>query len=178
MGNINVYSGPMKCGKTQQVLNEYKRQLITGKKVIMFKPNVDTREGADIVKTRNGIGVPSIGIDDISELKKYDADIYCIDEFQFLTGDVSLIQDMADNGKSFYISGLNLTAEKKPFGKMNDLLCIADNVNMLTAICSNCKNENAVYSFFKGNKNQEIVIGDEEYMPLCRHCYEELNGKK
>ena len=82
MGNINVYSGPMKCGKTQQVLNEYKRQLITGKKVIMFKPNVDTREGADIVKTRNGIGVPSIGIDDISELKKYDADIYCIDEFQ------------------------------------------------------------------------------------------------
>ena len=178
MGNINVYSGPMKCGKTQQVLNEYKRQLITGKKVIMFKPNVDTREGADIVKTRNGIGVPSIGIDDISELKKYDADIYCIDEFQFLTGDVSLIQNMADNGKSFYISGLNLTAEKKPFGKMNDLLCIADNVNMLTAICSNCKNENAVYSFFKGNKDQEIVIGDEEYMPLCRHCYEELNGKK
>ena len=61
---------------------------------------------------------------------------------------------------------------------MNDLLCIADNVNMLTAICSNCKNENAVYSFFKGDKNQEIVIGDEEYMPLCRHCYEELNGKK
>lgn len=178
MGNINVYSGPMKCGKTQQVLNEYKRQLITGKKVIMFKPNVDTREGADIVKTRNGIGVPSIGIDDISELKKYDADIYCIDEFQFLTGDVSLIQNMADNGKSFYISGLNLTAEKKPFGKMNDLLCIADNVNMLTAICSNCKNENAVYSFFKGDKDQEIVIGDEEYMPLCRHCYEELNGKK
>ena len=178
MGNINVYSGPMKCGKTQQVLNEYKRQLITGKKVIMFKPNVDTREGADIVKTRNGIGVPSIGIDDISELKKFDADIYCIDEFQFLTGDVSLIQNMADNGKSFYISGLNLTAEKKPFGKMNDLLCIADNVNMLTAICSNCKNENAVYSFFKGDKNQEIVIGDEEYMPLCRHCYEELNGKK
>lgn len=178
MGNINVYSGPMKCGKTQQVLNEYKRQLITGKKVIMFKPNVDTREGADIVKTRNGIGVPSIGIDDISELKKYDADIYCIDEFQFLTGDVSLIQNMADNGKSFYISGLNLTAEKKPFGKMNDLLCIADNVNMLTAICSNCKNENAVYSFFKGSKDQEIVIGDEEYMPLCRHCYEELNGKK
>lgn len=177
MGNINVYSGPMKCGKTQQVLNEYKRQLITGKKVIMFKPNVDTREGADIVKTRNGIGVPSIGIDDISELKKYDADIYCIDEFQFLTGDVSLIQNMADNGKSFYISGLNLTAEKKPFGKMNDLLCIADNVNMLTAICSNCKNENAVYSFFKGNKDQEIVIGDEEYMPLCRHCYEELNNK-
>ena len=178
MGNINVYSGPMKCGKTQQVLNEYKRQLITGKKVIMFKPNVDTREGADIVKTRNGIGVPSIGIDDISELKKYDADIYCIDEFQFLTRDVSLIQNMADNGKSFYISGLNLTAEKKPFGKMNDLLCIADNVNMLTAICSNCKNENAVYSFFKGNKDQEIVIGDEEYMPLCRHCYEELNSKK
>ena len=178
MGNINVYSGPMKCGKTQQVLNEYKRQLITGKKVLMFKPKIDTREGADIVKTRNGIGVPSIGIDNISELSKHDADVYCIDEFQFLEGDVHEIQKLADQGKTFFISGLNLTAEKKPFGKMPELLSISDNVNMLTAICTNCKNENAVYSYFKGGKDQEIVIGDDEYMPLCRHCYEELNNKK
>ena len=24
MGNINVYSGPMKSGKTQEILNEYR----------------------------------------------------------------------------------------------------------------------------------------------------------
>ena len=41
MGNINVYSGPMKSGKTQEILNEYKRQLIAGRSVQMFKPLIE-----------------------------------------------------------------------------------------------------------------------------------------
>ncbi len=176
MGDINVYSGPMKCGKTQEILNEYKRQLISGKKVKMFKPKIDTRT-LDCVASRNGIDIPAISIKKINDLYKYDADVYCIDEFQFLDGDVNVIQDMADSGKKFFIAGLNLTAEKKPFGKMADLLCISDNINMLTAICDNCKNDNAVFTYFKGGKNTEIVIGDKQYMSLCRHCYEEFVKK-
>lgn len=175
MGDINVYSGPMKCGKTQQILNEYKRQLIAGKKVKMFKPSIDTREGRNVVASRNGIDIPATIINKISDLEKYDAEVYCIDEFQFLKGNVKVIEQMADSGKKFFISGLNLTAEKKPFGKMADLLCIADNITMMTAICDNCKNENAVFTYFKGGKDCDIVIGDKEYMSLCRHCYEILS---
>lgn len=174
MGDINVYSGPMKCGKTQHILNEYKRQLIAGKKVKMFKPTIDTRYDGNVVVSRNGIDIPAISISKISDLEKYDADVYCIDEFQFLKGNVKVIEQMAESGKKFFIAGLNLTAEKKPFGKMPDLLCIADNVNMLNAICDNCKCENAVYTYFKGGKNTDIVIGDREYMALCRHCYDSL----
>lgn len=174
MGDINVYSGPMKCGKTQQILNEYKRQLIAGKKVKMFKPTIDTRAGRDVVESRNGIDIPATSIYKISDLEKYDADVYCIDEFQFLKGNVKTIEEMASEGKKFFIAGLNLTAEKKPFGKMADLLCIADNVNMLTAICDNCKNENAVLTYYKGGKDTDIVIGDRQYLALCRNCYELL----
>ena len=174
MGDINVYSGPMKCGKTQQILNEYKRQLIAGKKVKMFKPSIDTREGKNVVASRNGIDIPAIIINKISDLEKYDADVYCIDEFQFLKGNVKVIEHMANEGKKFFIAGLNLTAEKKPFGKMADLLCIADNVNSLTAICDNCKNENAVLTYFKGGKDTDIVIGDKQYMALCRKCHDLL----
>ena len=178
MGDINVYSGPMKCGKTQQILNEYKRQLIAGKNVKMFKPSIDTRAGKDVVVSRNGIDIPAIVIKDMQDLRKYDADVYCIDEFQFLEGDVRTIEKMADEGKKFFIAGLNLTAEKKPFGKMADLLCISDNVNMLTAICDNCKNENAVFTYYKGGKDKDIVIGDKEYLSLCRNCYETLYKKE
>ena len=174
MGDINVYSGPMKCGKTQQILNEYKRQLIAGKKVKMFKPTIDTRAGRDVVASRNGIDIPATSIYKISDLEKYDADVYCIDEFQFLKGNVKTIEEMASEGKKFFIAGLNLTAEKKPFGKMADLLCIADNVNMLTAICDNCKNENAVLTYYKGGKDTDIVIGDRQYLALFRNCYELL----
>ncbi len=41
---------------------------------------------------------------------------------------------MADNGKILHFS-LNLASEKKPFGKMPELLAIADNIKLLTAIC-------------------------------------------
>ena len=134
MGDINVFIGPMKCGKTQHILNEYKRQLIAGKKVKMFKPSIDTRCASNIVLSRNGIDIPAVSINKISDLEKYEADVYCIDEFQFLKGNVKTIERMADDGKKFFIAGLNLTAERKPFGKMDDLLCIADNILLFVKI--------------------------------------------
>ena len=102
MGDINVYSGPMKCGKTEQILSEYKRQLIAGKNVKMFKPSIDTRAGKDVVVSRNGIDIPAIVINNMDELKKYDADVYCIDEFQFLDGDVKTIEKMAASRKEIF----------------------------------------------------------------------------
>lgn len=178
MANITVYSGPMKSGKTQEILNEYKRQLISGKNVKMFKPKIDTRDGKNVVASRNGIDIPAIIISSIDEIANYNAQVYCIDEFQFLNGDVKIIQNMADEGKKFFISGLNLTAEKKPFGKMADLFCIADDIHILSAICDNCKCENAVYTYYTGTKNSDIQVGNAGYLALCRDCYNLMTKNK
>ena len=174
MGEINVFSGPMRSGKSQRICTEFNRQKIAGKNIQMFKPTIDTRAGVNIVETRDGKRIEAINIDNIEELKNYDADIYFIDEFQFLKGEVDTINELAKNGKKFYISGLNLTAEKKPFGKMGDLMCVADNITMLTAICEVCKNDNAVFSFYKGGTKEENLIGDAMYVPVCRKCYDKL----
>ena len=174
MGIINVYTGPMKCGKSQKIFNELKRQLIAGKNIKVFKPLLDNRAGDAVISTRAGNSINAINIQSINEIEKYDADSYFIDEFQFLEGNVKTIEKLADNGKKFYIAGLNLTSDKKPFGKMGDLMCIADNIKMMTSICEICKNDNAVFSYFKGKKDQDIVIGDGEYIPVCRKCYEKL----
>ena len=178
MGDINVFTGPMKCGKTQKMLNELDRQLIAGKNIKIFKPSIDKRFGDNVIQTRSGKKVDAININSIGELQNYNADIYFIDEFQFLNGDVDTIEKMATNGKKFFISGLNLTAEKKPFGKMGDLMCMADNVQMMTSICEICKNENAIFSYFKGNKNCDVYVGDSEYIPVCRNCYNKLINNK
>lgn len=174
MGDINVFSGPMKCGKSLQILNEYNRQLVAGKNAMIFKPKLDNRAGESYIATRDGKKLMAQNIEDISELEKYNADVFFIDEFQFLQGNVKTIEQMADSGKRFYIAGLNLTSDKKPFGKMGDLMCIADNIKMMTSICEVCKNDNAVFSYFKGKKDTDIVIGDGEYIPVCRKCYEKL----
>ena len=178
MGYINVYTGPMKCGKSQKIFNELKRQLIAGKNIKVFKPTLDDRCGENIIATRAGNTVQAINIHDISEISKFDADSYFIDEFQFLTGDVSTIDKLASEGKKFYIAGLNLTSEKKVFGKMGDLMCIADNIENMTSICEVCKCEEAVFSYYKGHKDSDIMVGDAEYIPVCRECYSKLASGK
>ena len=178
MGEINVYTGPMKCGKSQKILNEMDRQIIAGKNVLLFKPSIDNRAGKDFVYARSGKKIKAININNIDELEKYQADDYFIDEFQFLNGNIGTIEKMAIEGKKFYIAGLNLTSEKKVFGKMGELMCIADKVEKMTSICELCKSENAIFSYFKGGKDKDIVIGDREYVPVCRKCYEKLVNKK
>ena len=80
MGFINVYTGPMKCGKSQKIVNEIKRQLIAGKNIMVFKPLLDDRCGDDVISTRSGNSVKAINIQDISELEKYNADIVCVND--------------------------------------------------------------------------------------------------
>ena len=74
-------------------MNEFDRQLIAGKNAMMFKPKLDTRTGDNIVSTRYGKQCRANNIENIEELKKYDADIYFIDEFQFLKGDIKTIEE-------------------------------------------------------------------------------------
>ena len=171
MNQINVYTGPMFSGKTNALLSAYERATIAKKKVKAFKPKIDTRFGIDVIKSRRFGEIEAICITSLKELKKYDADVYIIDEFQFLEGDIRIIQNLADEkGKVFYISGLDMTAEKKPFGLMPELLAIADNIEKFTSICHDCTEENAIYSYFLGKKNTDIVVGNHEYIPLCRKC--------
>lgn len=174
MANINVYTGPMKCGKSQKIFNELKRQLIAGRKLQIFKPTLDDRNGIEVISTRAGNSIKATCIKKIEELAKYDTDVYFIDEFQFLDGDVSTIEKLASNGRKFYIAGLNLTSEKKPFGKMGDLMCIADKIEIMTSICDICKSDDAIYTYYNGKKDEDILIGDSEYIPVCRSCYNHL----
>lgn len=177
MANINVFTGPMKCGKSQKIFNELKRQLIAGKKLQTFKPTMDNRSGVEFISTRSGNSIKATCINYIEELEQYDTDVYFIDEFQFLQGNVSTIEKLASAGKKFFIAGLNLTSEKKPFGKMGDLMCIADNIEIMTSICEICKCDNAIYSYYNGLKKDDILIGSKQYIPVCRTCYNSLiNG--
>lgn len=171
MGQITVYTGPMFSGKTNALLSAYERAAIAGKKVKAFKPTIDDRFGTDVIKSRRFGEIEATCISSLKELKKHDAEVYIIDEFQFLEGDIKIIQDLADDkGKVFYISGLDMTAERKPFGLMPQLLAVADKVEKFVAICNDCKEENGTYSYFLGKKDTDIVVGNHEYIPLCRKC--------
>lgn len=169
-GEIIVHTGPMFSGKTLALLSAYERATIAHKRLAAFKPLIDDRFGDNLIKSRRFGEAEAINIRDISEIQKYDVEVYIIDEFQFLEGDVNIIRDMADNGKRFHIAGLDMTAEGKPFGLMPQVLSLADRVEKCTAVCADC-GEDAIYSFFLGKKNADVVVGNNEYIPLCRSCW-------
>ncbi len=178
MGKITVYTGPMFSRKTAFLLAEFERSTIAERNTAAFKPALDGRFGKDIIKSRNAGSIEAVCITNVQEIRNYDAQDYFIDEFQFLEGDVQVLQEMASEGKMFYISGLDMTAEGKPFAIMRDLLCIADIVEKRTAICIDCKHD-ATHSFFLGNKSEDVLVGDREYIPLCRECWSRrMNMKK
>ena len=171
-GKIIVYTGPMFSSKSFMMFFAHERGTIAEKKVLAFKPKIDGRFGDNVIKSRKKEQtLEAINITNISELLNYDAEVYIIDEFQFLEGDILILQDMANCGKVFHIAGLDMTAEGKPFGLMPELLAIADQVNKQVAVCNDCKQENATISFFLGKKTADVLVGDREYIPLCRACW-------
>ena len=117
MGDINVFTGPMKCGKSHVILQEAKRQLIAGKTIQIFKPGIDNRFSKDYVQDRNGNKLKAINIDSIDELKDYEADVYIIDEFQFLNGDVKVIEDLAQERKEILYSRIKSNSREKAIWK-------------------------------------------------------------
>ena len=168
---IVVYTGPMFSGKTTALLGAYERATIAHKKVLAFKPQLDNRFGENVIKSRKFGEVQAISITNLEELLKYDVDVYIIDEFQFLEGDIKVLLELVDTrGKSIYVSGLDMTAERKPFGLMPELLAIADCVQKFVAVCHDCDEEKAIYSYYLGRKDTDIVVGNTEYIPLCRKC--------
>jgi thymidine kinase len=72
------------------------------------------------------------------------------------------------------VTGLNLDYMGQPFSNMAHLVAIADKVIFLKATCKNCSEfKPALYSHFlkKDNESGRIIIGDANYIPLCRNCY-------
>lgn len=180
MGKLVIYTGPMKGGKTTALLTKYNEEKClseTPEKIMLFKPEIDDRFSKHNVITRNGKISGCNVINSINDILKL-TDVYekfFIDEFQFLNGDVNKLIQLSMQDKEFYIAGLNLTAERKPFGLMYNLFPYATEINILYGNCDNCGAYNkGIYTYYKGGKTQDIIVGEENYMCVCHKCYDKL----
>ena len=168
---IKTFTGPMFSGKTSALLTVY-FNMWNKKNIMCFKPKMNTRD--DGIKSKNiRENVPAIEIEDLYEIpthfKKNTRTIF-IDEANFLTGDVSILTDLNINKNvDIYIAGLNMTSEQKPFGIMPNILAISDYIEISKSYCTICNRE-ASYTYFEGNKNDDIVVGDSGYISLCEEC--------
>lgn len=173
---IRTYVGPMFSGKSDALISIYKK--IWNKDLVAaFKPAIDVRD-KDQIKSKNyEVTIPAKYIISLNEIpdtiKNMGRPIKTvfIDEAEFLSGDVSTLVDLSViEGIDFYIAGLNMTAEQKPFGKMGDILAVSDEVYLIRGFCQDC-NKESIYTYYEADdKTGDILVGNDNYVSLCPAC--------
>jgi thymidine kinase len=173
-GSIEVITGSMFSGKTEELIRRLRRAQFAGLKVEIFKPSLDKRYSETRVVSHDDKSIISTPVDNASAilLLAGDCNVVGIDEAQFF--DMSIVEvcnTLADNGIRIVVAGLDMDFLGKPFGPMPALLAIAEFVTKVHAICMRCGNL-AQYSFRKSEDEQVVLLGEKNlYEPLCRNCY-------
>ncbi len=175
-GSIEVITGCMFSGKTEELIRRLKRATIAKQRVEIFKAAVDTRYSEDEIISHDANAVKSTPVEHSSNilLLASDIDVVGIDEAQFFDNGLADVCSMlAGRGIRVIVAGLDVDYRGKPFGPMPALLAIAEYVTKVHAICVQCGNL-AHYSYRKAHNDKLVVLGAQEnYEPLCRQCFEQ-----
>jgi thymidine kinase len=106
-------------------------------------------------------------------IKLRSADVILINEGQFFKDLYSVVENMLKCNKRVYICGLDSDFERKKFGQILDLIPLCDKVNKLTSLCSQCKDGTpGIFSMRLTSEKQQTLVGSDNYIPVCRKCYE------
>ena len=181
--SFELITGPMSCGKTEELLRRIKRSIIAKKKVKVISPDIDTRAKGDYIESRNGLWLDAIKVKhsiQIMSVVKPEDEVVAIDELQFFDSNiVKVVTKLMDEGKKVIGTGLELDFKAEPFGSMPQLMCIATKVDKLHAVCMKCGCEDATRTqrLIDGkpaDKNSPLIMigGDETYEARCIKCYE------
>lgn len=173
-GRIEVVCGSMFSGKTEELIRRLKRAKIARQKVIIFKPDIDTRYSkVDVVSHDHNI-IASTPVRAPGAILKnaIGYDVIGIDEAQFFDHElVDVCNKLAYQGIRVIIAGLDMDFRGNPFGPIPDICAIADEVTKVHAICVKCGSL-AYASHRLVRNNAQVMLGEqEEYEPLCRNCF-------
>jgi len=181
---IEVITGPMYSGKSDELIRRLTRAHIGKKKVLAVKPEIDNRYSDFEIVSHAGakIAAQPISKGDICLLERISNyfDVIGIDEAQFCSDEIVFqAQAMSSNGKLVIIAGLDMTCFLTPFGPMGSLLAVADRVQKLTAVCHRCGEEASLTQRVIDGKvahfdsDKEILVGGmESYEARCHDCFE------
>jgi len=174
-GYLEMWLGPMFSGKTTQLIQVYKKYSYIGKRVIVINYAEDKRYHDTMLSTHDRTMIPciqSMRLENVND-QLLEADVILINEGQFFADLYDVVLHLVDVCKKrVYICALDGDFQRNRFGRVLDLIPYCDKVTKLHALCSQCKNGNpALFSHRITTEESQIVIGSDNYVPLCRSCY-------
>ncbi len=173
-GWIEVISGSMFSGKTEELIRRLKRAKFARQRVEIFKPNVDVRYDEDKVVSHDSNEIRSTPVPAAANIPILadNCDVVGIDEAQFFDDEiVKVCNDLANRGVRVIVAGLDMDYKGNPFGPMPALMATAEYVTKVHAVCTRTGNL-ANYSYRKAHSDDLVLLGEtEEYEPLSRAAY-------
>jgi thymidine kinase len=162
-GWIEVISGCMFSGKTEELIRRLNRAIIAKQHVEIFKPVIDKRYHHERIVSHNENAIRSTPVNFANDifLLAGDCDVVGIDEAQFFDQSiVEVCNTLANNGKRIIVAGLDMDYEGKPFGPMPNLLAIAEFVTKVHAICAQT-GQLASFSFRLSDNDAQVMLGEK-----------------
>jgi len=177
-GYLALVLGPMFSGKTTRLLQTHERIARENPQKTQIVVNYagDTRyNAATVLTTHDGKTLPCIQAFTLEGimLQLLTADVVLINEAQFFTDLKTVVLELVNElGKEVYVYGLDGDFRHERFGHTLDLIPECDEVVKLRAICVQCGHANrAIFSQRLTGESEQVVIGSNNYAPLCRKCH-------
>lgn len=183
MSKLYFKYGAMGSSKTAQALITKFNYEELGMEVWLIKPSTDTRDGADIIKSRIGLEdkaqviTPEMSIiDEFNSLGK--KDVIIADEAQFLTPtQIDELRTIVDEKEIPVLCfGLRTDFLTHFFPGAQRLMELSDSITEIKTVCA-CGRKATVNARIdeKGNVitqgNQVMLGGNDSYIAMCHRCW-------
>lgn len=192
MSKLYFVFSTMNAGKSAQLLMKAHSFLENNIPILCIKPSIDNRDGEGVIKSRIGIEMECLTIDDTDDIKaiikQYSVNMEAIgqptpkwilcDEAQFLTDaqvdQLCSIVDEFDINVMCYGLRNDFTGHLFPGSKR--LFEMADNIEEMKLSCA-CGRKAIInarineYGEVITNGEQIKIGGNNMYKPMCRKCY-------
>lgn len=182
VGSLEVVTGSMFSGKTDELIRRLRRATIAKQKVQVFKPVIDTRYAVEKVTSHAGTDYVAIPIRTSTEIYDHlapDTSVVGIDEVQFFDPQiVEVTQYLAGQGIRVIVAGLDTDFRGEPFGCMPVIMAVAEKVDKLQAICMvcgepACRTQRLVNGKPARYDDPVVIVGAAEmYEARCRKHHE------
>ena len=181
-GWIEVITGSMFSGKSEELIRRVRRAEIARQRVQVFKPQVDTRFAEDFVVSHSDIRFAAENVGSARELLdavRPDTEVVAVDEGQFFDAELPMIlSTLADQGKRVIVAGLDQDYLGKPFEPMPQLLAIAEYITKTLAICMVCGNPANHTQRLVASQDRVLLGAGGMYEARCRHCFDPTLANK
>jgi thymidine kinase len=180
-GWLEVVCGPMFSGKSEELIRRLRRAEIAGQRALVVKPQIDNRFDIGHVVSHAGAKMRAVAVskpEDIPGLAD-GYDVIGIDEVQFFASQIVFVIDvLVARGTRVVAAGLDQDFRGRPFGSLPELLCRAELVDKLQAVCHRCggpatMTQRLVDGYPAPADGATIVVGAlDSYEARCRTCHE------